>query len=211
MIEEYPLQAPPSRQVEVVGFGRRAVAYTIDSLLLSVVGYCLGFTVAASAAGGGEDAVAMANLLAGCTGLLVNAVYFCAFWTATGQTVGKMVMNIQVVGTDGTPVNWAQAFIRYFGYLISSIFLLLGFAWIAFDQKRQGWHDKMADTVVVRKGTTFPAGPVTFVPRETIHSAIFVFLAYGVFCLLPIGVIALLTILGPQIGEVFSEVTSGLE
>jgi uncharacterized RDD family membrane protein YckC len=39
---------------------------------------------------------------------------------------------------------------RYVGYIISTIPLCLGFLWVGFDSKKQGWHDKIAGTVVVR-------------------------------------------------------------
>jgi uncharacterized RDD family membrane protein YckC len=42
-----------------------------------------------------------------------------------------------------------QYIIRYLGYYVSIFALGLGFLWVAWDDKKQGWHDKMAGTVVI--------------------------------------------------------------
>ncbi len=71
-------------------------------------------------------------------------------WKYRGATPGKMILGMKVVDakTLGTPTN-AQLVKRYFGYVLSSIPLGLGFVWIAFNEKRQGWHDMIADTLVI--------------------------------------------------------------
>lgn len=213
MIERDYLSQSNLQQVGVVGIGRRSVAYVIDSLLLSVVGACAGFgvgSVIGVSIGNTNDATNLATLTGYCLGIVLNTFYYVAFWAATGQTIGKMVMGIKVVSTDGTPITWAQGIVRYIGYIIGSIVLLLGFAWIAFDDKRQGWHDKMAKTVVVRSDTAFSSDkPVQFFPKETLNSSLLLFLYAGVFCVFPIIIIAVLTVLGPQIGDVFTSVTPG--
>ena len=66
-----------------------------------------------------------------------------------GQTVGKMLMKIRVVKTDGTPISDADAVVRYLGYLLDGIFLL-GWLSALFDENRQCWHDKLAKTYVVK-------------------------------------------------------------
>ena len=83
-----------------------------------------------------------------------------------------MVLGIKVISADGTSVGWGKALLRYIGYIISAIVLFLGFIWIAFDSKRQGWHDKIASTLVVHKDTQFSTTePVTFVPSDQGSSA----------------------------------------
>jgi uncharacterized RDD family membrane protein YckC len=47
-------------------------------------------------------------------------------------------------------MTFGLAFLRWVGYIISAVVLYLGFVWIAFDAKKQGWHDKIAGTVVIR-------------------------------------------------------------
>ncbi len=68
-----------------------------------------------------------------------------------GQSLGKMAVGIKIVKTDGTPVGLGTAFLReILGKLVSAIVIYIGFIWLLFDDKRQGWHDKIASTYVVK-------------------------------------------------------------
>jgi len=80
---------------------------------------------------------------------IVNVVYFIALWAWRGQTLGQMVANVKVVRTDGSPVDLRTAVLRYLGYLVCVLTLGIGFLIIAFDSRKQGLHDKIADTYVV--------------------------------------------------------------
>jgi uncharacterized RDD family membrane protein YckC len=80
--------------------------------------------------------------------LLVHVLYDIGFWLLAGQTPGKRVLGLRVVRTDGTRLRFGNALRREIGYLVSYI-LYLGFLWILFDNRRQGWHDKIAGTIVV--------------------------------------------------------------
>ncbi len=72
------------------------------------------------------------------------------FWVKYLGTPGKMLLKLQVVDADtGQALSTPQAIGRYLGYYISMIPLMLGFIWVAFDPKKQGFHDKLAGTVVV--------------------------------------------------------------
>ena len=121
-----------------------------------------------------------------------------------------MAMGIKVISTDGSPVAWGKALLRYIGYIVSGIPLSLGFIWAAFDAKRQGRHDKIASTYVVRKDTHFSAtDDVTFVPSDAGSSAALVILLVMiplVLVLVAIVVIAILLLLGPVVGNVFSNI-----
>lgn len=81
---------------------------------------------------------------------LIHITYFVVFWTWRGQTPGKMITGIKIIRTDSSPVTWIYAFRRYLGCIVSTIILFIGFIWIAFDSRKQGWHDKIADTYVVK-------------------------------------------------------------
>ncbi len=68
-----------------------------------------------------------------------------------GQSPGKIVVGIKIVRRDGKNLGFGLAILReWIGKFVSSLILYLGFIWILFDAKRQGWHDKLADTVVVK-------------------------------------------------------------
>jgi hypothetical protein len=75
-----------------------------------------------------------------------------------------VILDIKVIRTDGSSISWKEALLRYIGFIISTIPLFLGFIWIFFDSKRQGWPDKIASTYVVQKNTQFSSkDTVTFV------------------------------------------------
>ncbi len=82
----------------------------------------------------------------------VGFVYLTTCWSflGGGQTLGMRLFGLRVVGTDGTPIGLGAAIVRWVGIVISAVMLLLGLAWIAVDPRKQGWHDKLAGTVVVR-------------------------------------------------------------
>jgi uncharacterized RDD family membrane protein YckC len=86
--------------------------------------------------------------VAGVLSFLFMGVYYVFFWSLTGQTPGKMIFGVRVVSVDGGRVSIWQSIRRFVGYLISFI-LYLGYLWILVDDRRQGWHDKIANTLVV--------------------------------------------------------------
>lgn len=77
-------------------------------------------------------------------------VLFLVFWIKKQSTPGKMMLSMKIVDakTLGKPSN-KQFYLRILGYIIAILPLFLGIIWIAFDSKKQGWHDKIANTLVV--------------------------------------------------------------
>lgn len=210
---------PMGQTVQVIGFGRRFLAYLIDSILLTIVnnvcGVIVGVVIGLSSAAAGSDREnisAAAQLVSICLSLLISASYLAGFWATTGQTLGKMALGIKVISADGSPVSWGKALLRYLGYIISGLILALGFIWVAFDPQRQGWHDKIAGTYVVPKETSFSSlDNVTFVPSDSGSSAAIIIVALlAVFILIPICIIAVLLLLGPVVGNVFSNIVENL-
>jgi uncharacterized RDD family membrane protein YckC len=82
--------------------------------------------------------------------LLVLAVYGAAMWRLRGSTIGGIVFDLQVVRQDGREIDWATAIVRALACFLSLAAAGLGFIWIAFDDGKQAWHDKIAGTLVVR-------------------------------------------------------------
>jgi uncharacterized RDD family membrane protein YckC len=83
---------------------------------------------------------------------LVSAVYFVGFWAWRAQTPGMMLLGLRIArARDGTPPGLGRSILRYIGFFISAIVVFIGFIWVAFDSRKQGWHDKIAGTVVVRR------------------------------------------------------------
>jgi len=74
-----------------------------------------------------------------------------AFWIYKGATPGKMLTKVKIVDAEtGNNLTIGKSIIRYIGYIVGTIPLLLGIIWVAFDKKKQGWHDKMAGSVVIK-------------------------------------------------------------
>jgi uncharacterized RDD family membrane protein YckC len=135
------------------GFWVRFLALILDGIVLGVLSAALTpftgpqFEMTGTGAASNLTIHATANAV----GTLVGLVYFIGFWAWRGQTVGMMPFNMQVVGVaDGKKIDVVRGLLRYVGYIISAIPLLLGFIWAAFDSRKQGWHDKIASTVVIR-------------------------------------------------------------
>ena len=79
------------------------------------------------------------------------------FWLRFLGTPGKMATKLEIVdATTGDKMTTGQAIGRYFAYLISALPFCLGYLWVAFDKRQQSWHDKLANTVVVRNKTKEP-------------------------------------------------------
>ncbi|MCS5595028.1 MAG: RDD family protein [Porticoccaceae bacterium] len=77
------------------------------------------------------------------------------FWLRFMGTPGKMILNLKVVDADsGEKLSLGQAIGRYLGYIVAFLPLCLGIIWVGIDKRKQGWHDKLAGTVVVRNRAT---------------------------------------------------------
>lgn len=87
------------------------------------------------------------NLLAQCVVLAVFSAVCWHFWSATP---GKLLLGMKIADAETEQrISDRQILLRLIGYAVSGAFFLLGFFWIGFDKRRQGWHDKMAGTVVL--------------------------------------------------------------
>jgi uncharacterized RDD family membrane protein YckC/predicted flap endonuclease-1-like 5' DNA nuclease len=100
-------------------------------------------------AGMRELLCAAVNVTSIAIAVLTGPVYFIFLATAGGQTIGKYVMGVRVVRLDGKPMNYWDGTLRWFGYLASLLPLGLGFFWVVIDDRRRGFHDKIAGTCVI--------------------------------------------------------------
>jgi uncharacterized RDD family membrane protein YckC len=85
---------------------------------------------------------------------LANSVcsIFVFCWVKFAGTPGKRLLRLKVLDErTGENITVGQGIIRYIGYFPAILVLFIGLIWVAFDSKKQGWHDKMAKTVVVRE------------------------------------------------------------
>ena len=140
-----------AREPRYVGFWMRVLASIIDSMILVVFIGLIAFAVYGMqyVRLSSEGKTLMFDLLV--QGLL-PALAVIVFWRYRGATPGKMLISAKIVDAETlrTP-STGQLIGRYFAYIVSCIFML-GFIWIAFDRRKQGWHDKLAGTVVIQDG-----------------------------------------------------------
>ena len=141
-----------SSELEYVGFWLRVLATIVDTIAVMIVtapfaqmAYDGGFF------GHGFYGGMMRGTGDFTTSILLPAILVLLFWTYKQATPGKMLIRAKIVDaeTGGAP-STRQNIIRYLGYFLSTFPACLGFLWIAFDARKQGWHDKLAGTVVVR-------------------------------------------------------------
>ena len=87
--------------------------------------------------------------------LLWFVAYCVVMWTTKGTTIGGIICGLKVVRLDDRPLDWGAAIVRALGGFLSFVVAGLGFIWVAFDDEKQSWHDKIAGTTVVKvpKGT----------------------------------------------------------
>lgn len=88
---------------------------------------------------------------------ILPAIAVILFWIYRSATPGKMATKLTIVDakTGGKPTT-GQFIGRYLGYYVAAIPLLLGIIWVAIDKRKQGWHDKLAGTVVIRSNLSEP-------------------------------------------------------
>lgn len=133
------------------GFWKRFAAAFIDLLITAVIGGFAGPIVGLlyAASTGTVVGVAFVGQIAG---TLVGWIYFSSFESSTKQaTLGKMALGIKVTNIDGTRIGFGTATLRHLGKIVSFLTLFIGYIMVAFTEKKQGLHDKMAGCLVVNK------------------------------------------------------------
>ena len=134
---------------EYAGFWIRVGASLIDTILLMIIIFPVVTAIY------GKDYWSDESLVQGFWDVmfsyLLPAVAVIVFWVYKSATPGKLMTNLIIVDakTGGKP-STGQFIGRYLAYYLSAIPLCLGFIWVAFDKRKQGWHDKLAGTLVIR-------------------------------------------------------------
>ena len=150
-----PVQNGPAPGVSYGSRLGRLIAYIIDGFIMSllffvvfaVVSLLVGSVSAADTPSAGAGILGLVLIL---VVLVVAILWKPWFWSHGGQTPGYKMLGLRVVrAADGGPVSLGQGIGRLLGYIVSGFLFDLGFIWILFDGKRQGWHDKLAGTVVI--------------------------------------------------------------
>lgn len=139
-------------------FWKRLIAAVIDGLILSVA-FSLFFSMLSANGGvsfnfflgspfltysGGE------NLAGNLLRIGLSLTYYVLLTWQSGSTLGKRLMKIKVVAENGNKATFTTVLLReVVGKFVSTIVIGIGYLWVLFDAKKQGWHDKIAKTIVV--------------------------------------------------------------
>ncbi|MDO6568840.1 RDD family protein [Alteromonas sp. 1_MG-2023] len=136
-------------QQEYAGFWVRFGASIIDSILLVAITSPILYLIY------GRTYWESEAYIAGIPDFIISYIFplvaTILFWIYKSATPGKMALKVKVVDAkSGSTPTPQQSIIRYLGYYVSILPLGLGFFWVMWDAKKQGWHDKMAGTVVIK-------------------------------------------------------------
>jgi len=140
---------------EYAGFWIRVGATLIDSLILCLIIMPILFKIY------GPDYLLEAGLVVGTWDFLLSwvfpAVAVVVFWLYKSATPGKLALRLTIVDADtGQKPTLGQFIIRYIGYFVAMIPFFLGLVWVGIDDRKQGWHDKLARTVVLHNTQKVP-------------------------------------------------------
>jgi uncharacterized RDD family membrane protein YckC len=139
-----------AQKLPKAGFWIRFVATILDGFLVLVLQGILGglLYLAGAFNGGANEGLA---LLVQIFTYLLSFVYYIFFTGYGGQTPGKMVLRIKVIRCDGSPINYlCAAFREVPAKFIAGIIFGIGYLMVAFDEQKQGLHDRMAKTYVIK-------------------------------------------------------------
>jgi uncharacterized RDD family membrane protein YckC len=149
------------------GFWSRAAARVID-LVLIIAAFNLIYladrfgseaglwTGSGIEEGDVAEGLSLANLLRAAFFLTFPIFYYVFLHGSCGQTFGKMALRIKVINEDGTPLGYKKAFLRWLGYFLCDLTFNVGYIWAAFDPRKQGLHDKVCRTLVIKTDVPFP-------------------------------------------------------
>jgi uncharacterized RDD family membrane protein YckC len=136
------------------GFWLRVVAYIIDAIILGIVGFVFGMIFGIGAVSTGTDLSDPAgggNIMLQLISIVIGVAYFAGMESSSWQaTVGKKALGLVVTDLNGQRLGLGRAIGRYFGKILSALILLIGFIMVAFTERKQGLHDMIAGTLVLK-------------------------------------------------------------
>lgn len=181
-----PMGGPPRERVprrifgRYAGFVSRSIGLLIDQMVIGLVSVSLFLVVSSILSLAGMDfdrctafvtvqdfGSLMHNICRSARGaaffltIMFGPTYYVVLWTLTGQTIGMAVAGIRVVRADGSNIVLRQSLLRMIGFFLCVLSLGFGFARVLWDRKRQGWHDKMANSFVVYSWKHHPVPTMT--------------------------------------------------
>jgi uncharacterized RDD family membrane protein YckC len=136
----------------LAGITARALAFIVDIMIVSLIAFLAAVSGLYLVYGLNFGAYDSENVLVPLYLVLfiLASTYFVFLHGYGGKTVGKMLLGIKLINSEGEGVGLWEAFVRWVGYYISAAFLFAGYLWSLIDAECQTWHDKIAGTYVVK-------------------------------------------------------------
>lgn len=180
IIQEPLRETPPVYEspLEYAGFWRRVAASLFDNAVTTFVGLGLGIMLVIFN-------IPIPQIISNVVPILIFWLYFSLMESSDKQaTVGKRILGIQVTGIDGNKISFLRATGRTFAKILSVLTLGIGFLMIAFTKKKQGLHDMVSETIVVKRGEShvWKAILISFISFIVMIAMVG---AYGYFVLWP--------------------------
>jgi uncharacterized RDD family membrane protein YckC len=153
----------PAPTVKYAGFWLRFVAFIIDAIILGFIGFAITIPFMASLPLGTfmhggpprpEDWVPMMGMFGrvAMVRFVINWLYYALLQSSPWQaTLGKKALGLVVIDLQGQRISFGRATGRFFAKILSTIILFIGFIMIGFTARKQGLHDIIAGTLVLRK------------------------------------------------------------
>jgi uncharacterized RDD family membrane protein YckC len=150
------------------GFWLRFVAYIIDTVIIySLQSFIfmplfglLGISFASRDFENMSDAEVMGAIgavTALSTGVIfLSSVLAILYWSLMESskyqaTVGKLALGLKVTDMDGNSLDFVKALVRNICKILSGMVMFIGYIMVGFTEKKQGLHDIIANTLVVKK------------------------------------------------------------
>ena len=148
-----PLSSDGDVTPAYAGFWVRFCAVVIDTVVIVLGGAIFGVIIGIAIALVSPDTLEspVFDILAQLVGNIGGAAYFVFMHSSSKQaTLGKMALGLKVTDLDGERIGVGKSFLRMIGTIVSAVLLMIGYLMVAFTERKQGLHDKIAGTLVVR-------------------------------------------------------------
>ena len=162
---DYDVPATMGDVNKYTGFWPRVGASLIDTIIILAITYPILISIY------GWEYFEGTDIFAGFADFILSFVFpmiaVIIYWLYRQATPGKIAISAKIVDAKtGEKPSLQQYITRYFGYILAFLPLGLGIFWVAWDKKKQGWHDKLAGTVVISPKDS-PTEYVTFESKKT--------------------------------------------
>ena len=131
---------------EKAGFRLRVAALTIDEIILITFTYVIFGLIKGYLPSNFQGSLVFIVIFYE----IIDYNYYTLFWIFGGQTPGKKILKIKVMKWDGSPLNYKDAFVRYWIWMIGVTLIGIGYFWIVFEKDKRGWNDIVAKTHVIK-------------------------------------------------------------